>query len=499
MVERLKKLPKQLLKINPFDGDSKPTRIKLFAPGAGRPSLPILHPWNSDRPIDILETFFWKADAEAGPGKNNRYLDILFADPVLATRDPGIIKAILHATGDKPGQFDRDTAPSSGIARATGRDTLLYSNGPLWRIQRQLAAPSFGKSSLFQPEKFQEFEITFRQTITKRIDALRAHLQKSGERYYRVVFETEVKSVMLEMLVNNFFGAQVAYDEIRDRYVPALERIIARIMKDTAINKVDMPWKWMPAITKDQVQAKSDIADFEKLTDLVLLPRKDSRGLWKQFKSDVPDEKLRSNIRVFLAGALEATTSFATWALAHLARNEDVQEKVYQEVKNIDTYTPDNLGQAKVLNQVLEETLRLTPSLYFLPRRATTNAWVETEDGRKMMIPKGTHILLDVWHANRLEEYWGVANTGYPASIFAPQRWEKLMEKGYVPKNFLHFGFGHGARVCPGKFLGQLEVGLVVGAIVKTFKFRAVNQENPAKAGVSTKPVDGALVDLELR
>ena len=73
------------------------------------------------------------------------------------------------------------------------------------------------------------------------------------------------------------------------------------------------------------------------------------------------------------------------------------------------------------------------------------------------------------------------------------------MEKGYVPKNFLHFGFGHGARVCPGKFLGQLEVGLVVGAIVKTFKFRAVNQENPAKAGVSTKPVDGALVDLELR
>ena len=33
-------------------------------------------------------------------------------------------------------------------------------------------------------------------------------------------------------------------------------------------------------------------------------------------------------------------------------------------------------------------------------------------DGRRMYLPKGTHILLDVWHANRLEEFWGVEATG---------------------------------------------------------------------------------------
>jgi cytochrome P450 len=63
----------------------------------------------------------------------------------------------------------------------------------------------------------------------------------------------------------------------------------------------------------------------------------------------------------------------------------------------------------------------------------------------------------------------------------------------------LHFGFGHGPRVCPGKHLGQLEVGLVVGAFVKMFRFTADSSENIAKAGVSTKPADGALVNLELR
>ena len=44
-----------------------------------------------------------------------------------------------------------------------------------------------------------------------------------------------------------------------------------------------------------------------------------------------------------------------------------------------------------------------------------------------------------------------------------------------------------------------MTVGLAVGAFVKMFKFRAVNVENHAKAGVSTKPLDGTLIDLELR
>jgi hypothetical protein len=44
-----------------------------------------------------------------------------------------------------------------------------------------------------------------------------------------------------------------------------------------------------------------------------------------------------------------------------------------------------------------------------------------------------------------------------------------------------------------------LEVGLVVGAFVKLFRFRAVDSKNEAKAGVSTKPSDGTLVELQLR
>jgi cytochrome P450 len=264
------------------------------------------------------------------------------------------------------------------------------------------------------------------------------------------------------------------------------------------INLIGIPLRRMPSFTRGIAQAKVAAAEFDRLADLCIASRKESKGLWGQFKSDAPDEALRNNIKAFLAGALEATTSYASWAIAHLARNIPAQEKLFQEVADIEEYTPQVLEGAKYLGQVLDETLRLTPSLYFFPRKATVDTWVEAGDGKKLMIPKGTHILLDVWHANRHEDHWGVAATGYPALDFVPQRWESLRTQDRA-KEFLHFGFGHGPRFCPGKSLGQLEVALVVGSIVKLFRFAAVNSENKTRAGVSTKPADGVLVDLSLR
>jgi cytochrome P450 len=489
------RLRRQLAGANPFDGDCRPGRVRLF--GRGRPSLPFPHLWNYREPIRILDTFFHDADRETGAARHHRYLDVPGLDHVLVTRDPAFIRAVLSATGDKPGQFDRDTSPTSGIARATGEDSLLYANGPLWRHQKRLAAPSFSHSSLFQPEKFHEFEQTFRATVAERLAALRARQQATGERVTRVALEPEINVVMLEMLVNNFFGGAVPCEELRDRYVPALTTLIDAMVSDTVGRPLRAAVR--PLAFRRAARLAAARADFERLTDIALAGRKEGLGLWSQFKSEATDDALRSNVRVFLAGALEATSSFAGWTLAHLARAPHIQERIHQEVDRIDVYDPDHLAGATALNRALEETLRLTPSLYFLPRRATADTWVETADGRRMWIPRGTHVVLDVWHGNRCEDFWGEAATGYPADRFAPERWDVLAGQGRSPKEILHFGFGYGPRVCPGKFLGLLEVALVVGAFVKIFSFRAPTAALDVRAGVSTKPADGVLVDLSLR
>jgi len=275
--------------------------------------------------------------------------------------------------------------------------------------------------------------------------------------------------------------------------------VIDHIVRDTVFNKVGIPIRRWPNLTQRIINAKADYAEFEKLTDLSLEPRKARKGLWSQFESDVPDAALRSNIKVFLAGALEATTSYATWAISHLSRNLPAQETLYEEVRDVEDFTPDKLDDLKFLMQVLNETLRLTPALYFLPRRATVDTTIETADGRSLTMPAGTHIMLDIWHANRSEEFWGVNATGSPALEFVPQRWAAMAQTSRGSNDSLHFGFGHGPRFCPGRHLGQMEVCLVVAAMVKLFRFKAVNAGYDVHAGVSTKPIDKALVDLEPR
>ena len=484
----------QIKGVNPFGGDCVPSRVSLF--GLGRPAMPVPLPWNYKEPIQIFEAFYSEADRETGWGKHNRYLYAAGLPPVLVTRDPGIIKAIQADTGDKPGQFDRDTSPTAGIARATGEDSLLYANGSIWRRQKSMVAKPFSRSNLFQPQKFHGFEETFRKTAMKRLEALRVAQKSSGEGSTRVELALEIKVVMLEMLVNNFFGGTASYDELRDRFIPAVVYMIDHMVRDTVAPRAQSIARKLSGGEKILQQHR---AHFEKLTDIALSGRSEGLGLWNEFHSEAPDEALRSNIRVFLAGAMEATTSFASWAISHLSHNPEWQARVYDEVKDMDVYDPDDFTKAPNLNRVLEETLRLTPALYFFPRRATVDTWVETSDQRKMMIPKGTHIRLDVWHSNRCEEFWGEDVTGYPADVFAPERWDIIEERGLSAKDMLHFGFGHGPRFCPGRSLGLLEVGLVVGALVKIFKFKAVNDETGASAGVSTKPADGVLVDLELR
>ena len=489
---------RQLCGINPFKGDVPVSRVWITRPGSRGNTLPFPTRGNYHQPINILATFFAKADGEQGRARHNRYLEIPGFDPVLVTRDPEVIRAVLTATGAGEGRLDRDTMPSTGIARATGPDTLLYSNGTEWQTHRKASAKAFGKTSLFTDEVFEKFEHTFRNNVEQRIGELEYYFEANTTSEIELTLEPEIKCIMMEMLLFNFFGAKVDARDVRERYIPAIDRIIDHIVRDTIDQQFDFNRFRRRKKKNPDPDLDEAFALFDQLTDLSMAPRAEGACAWARVDKKWNDEDLRSNVKVFLAGALEATTSYAAWALSHLARNTVYQQRVFNEVRSIDSFEIAAMDQAQHLKNVLRETLRLTPSLYFLPRKAVTDTWITLSEGSKLLLPGGTHLLLDVWHSNRHQDFWGVEKTGYPADEFHPDRWE-VIDKAGRSKEHLHFGFGHGARVCPGKHLGELEASLVVGGIVKLFEFEAVTEMNEPKAGVSTKPVDGTLVRLRLR
>src|SRR5258708_9223942 len=137
----------QVRGVNPFDGDCLPSRVSLF--GFGRPALPFPHLWNYKDPIKIFQTFYWDAEKEIGSGKHNRYLYVAGLPPVLLTREPAVIKAVLAANGDKPGQFERGTSPTAGNAPAAGEDLLLYSRRAVLGREKKQSPPALRRSTPF--------------------------------------------------------------------------------------------------------------------------------------------------------------------------------------------------------------------------------------------------------------------------------------------------------------------------------------------------------------
>jgi cytochrome P450 len=305
---------------------------------------------------------------------------------------------------------------------------------------------------------------------------------------------------MLNVLVNVVFGAGIPHDELRSRYLPAIENVIAYILVDTVVNQLGVPTFRVPALTRGHALLKRDRQTFEELVDRVIRMRVEGAGFWPLLTAAGTEVAVRSNVRVFLAGALEATASYISWTLSNLARDPVAQERVFQESRAFPEITPEAREGAVYLQQVLAESLRLNNALYFLPRVALRDTTVSTARGT-LTIPADTHIVLATYHANRCEEHWGVAATGYPATTFAPDRWDaKNMEsRGRSSKDNLHFGFGHGPRVCIGKHFSEAEAFVCVTLFVRRFRFRAVHATTDADSGVSTRPRDRVDVELSLR
>jgi cytochrome P450 len=485
LVARLKRLLGQLLWQNPFPGTRPVHRLPLLRTG--------LHTLRHFRtPLRILDAVF--AD-----DRDLKYLDVPGFPPILFVRDPELIRAVAVETANG-GAFDRDTLPTQGVARVVGGRNLLFAQGELWRKHRTAAARPFGTGAVQTPDVFHDIEDAIKRAVVPQLDELEETVRRTGANRCRMKLEPHIKAVMLNVLVNVLFGAAVPHRELCERYLPAIENVIRYILHDTTANVLRVPVFRLPALTAGHARLKRDRRAFEELVERVLATRAEGAGFWPLLTATGPEEAVRSNVRVFLAGALEATTSYVSWTLSNLARHPAARDRAYREAAAHAELTPAARERATYLRKVLTESVRLNNALYFLPRVAVRDATVTTSAGT-LHVPAGTHLVLATYHANRCERHWGVAVTGYPAAAFAPERWDEdnLAARGLASKDVLHFGFGHGPRVCIGKHFSEVEAFVCVTLFLRRFDFTAVRPAVEADSGVSTRPRDGVDVELSLR
>ncbi len=485
LITRLTRVPGQLWGRNPFSGTLKVERLPLFT--MGRVTLR-----NFRTPLQILDHVF-QDDGDL------KYLDVPGFPPILFIRDPELIRAITVETANE-GDFDRDTLPTQGIGRVVGKDNLLYSQGAVWRKHKGAVARPFGTRAVQTPEVFKDLEKTIRKAVEPTLDELVERVRKSPTNTHRIQLETDIKALMLTLLVHILFGSDIPSDELRTRYLPAIERVIEYILFDTIANPFGIPIFKLTTLSKRHAKLKQDRKVFEELVDRVIWTRSEGAGFWPLLTAPGTAAAVRSNVRVFLAGALEATASYISWTLCNLARDPVAQARAYQEALTHKELTPEAREKAVYLQKVMAESLRLNNALYFLPRVALRETTVTTSHGT-LTIPAKTHIILATYHTNRSEKYWGVPVTGYPATAFVPERWnaEEMHARGRASKDSLHFGFGHGPRVCVGKHFSEAEAFVCLTLFLRRFEFRAVSPTVEADSGVSTRPRDKVDLELSLR
>lgn len=176
--------------------------------------------------------------------------------------------------------------------------------------------------------------------------------------------------------------------------------------------------------------------------------------------------------------SVDTTSTVTSWNLVHLALNQDVQEKLYDEISAA-------VGEGELTASVLErsntpyltafvrETNRLTPPFPNITSKSNSSKPIEIF-GQEF--PVGTNFVL---------ENIGNDERFIPdAKSFRPERWfseEVELRKGTKQERIDHVlardPFGQGARRCPGSRVAANEVLCMMSQLVLKYKIQVSSSD----------------------
>ncbi|XP_053961371.1 probable cytochrome P450 313a4 [Anastrepha ludens] len=169
---------------------------------------------------------------------------------------------------------------------------------------------------------------------------------------------------------------------------------------------------------------------------------------------------------ISLIGASFETVATSIYsALLMLAMHPDVQENLFQEIytlspeKNMKV-TYEHLKQVPYLDMVVEETLRLMPSIPVVGRETIH----KTKLTSQMVLPPKMQVIIPIFSLHRSKTWWGPEAHLFNPNNFLPENIAKRHPYAYMP-------FSKGARNCVGWRYAEIAVRISLIALVRNLKF----------------------------
>nr|QST15042.1 CYP360A2 protein [Diaphanosoma celebensis] len=179
------------------------------------------------------------------------------------------------------------------------------------------------------------------------------------------------------------------------------------------------------------------------------------------------DEIVIAQATLFLLAGFDSTAMTLSTACYLLAKNPQVQEKLYEEIMSkLEHYGQvchEMIVDFPYVDQVIHEVLRLYPPAPRLERQCNKDV---TYNG--IVIRKGVLVSVPVYADHYSEEY-------YPnPEKFDPDRWAPENKHKLSPYTFLSFGLG--PRNCIGMRFAAEELKIALCSIIKKFRFHPVEE-----------------------
>ncbi|XP_060525852.1 probable cytochrome P450 6a17 [Cylas formicarius] len=400
--------------------------------------------------------------------------------PVYIPIDPLIIKHIIqndfpHFTGHGFYYHENDMLSK----------TLFRMDGPQWKILRAKMTPVFTVGKI---------KMIFETLVEKII-----HLERVGRQCAAKGEPVHIKDIAArftsDVIASIAFGIECHSMEDPDAEFRVYGRKIfrPRLLK-TWLEEI-VPWKIL-GYTGYKTQGGGDIERFFQniVRDTIAYReknnvfRKDFLHLLIQLKNrgelsedgsivkekigdnTVTEEEIIAQCFLFFIAGFEPSATTMTFGLFELARNQEVQDKVREEVRTVlekygGKFTYEAAQELVYTEKVVQETLRKYPPLSTLTRVCSKDYKVPGSD---LVIEKGTYVQISAWGLHLDPDY-------FPnPEVFDPENFS--VERKAARPDFTYLPFGDGPRICTGWRFGLILSKLGLAALLKGHRF-AVNEK----------------------
>ncbi|XP_055313348.1 probable cytochrome P450 9f2 [Sitodiplosis mosellana] len=210
------------------------------------------------------------------------------------------------------------------------------------------------------------------------------------------------------------------------------------------------------------------------------------------------DDELVAQCLVFFLAGFETSSSVLSFAAYEILANPDVQQKLYEEIAEVNEQlgekrvSYDVLQKMKYLDQVVSETLRKWPVAVMIDRLCVKN--YVYDDGKQLnfKIDKGVSVLFSLMSIQNDPKY-------FPnPSKFDPERFSDENKHNIVPGTYNPFGLG--PRNCIGSRFALMELKAILYYLLLNFSLEPnKDTQIPLKLRKSPFVIAEKGVHLELK